>query len=451
MNEENTVFQKEAAEPPHVSFSFFTILKLIVGLLVFIIVAFVAIKFVLPNFGGERNEKVNLVYWGLWEDENTMKVIIADFERENPKISVNYSKQDIKQYRQRLTTRSKSGTGPDIFQFHNTWLSMLKNVLVPLPEDVISKNEFQKEFYPVVQTDLVSSGAIYGIPVGIDTLSLFVNTEIFEAAGVETPTTWEEFQDVSRTLTVKDETGQIKTAGAAMGTYDNITHAPDIISLLFVQSGVNLNNLSETSGKASDALRFYTSFANDESRVWDETLDPSRLAFAKGNLAMYFGYSWDIFAIKALNPELSFAVYPVPALPAREKTIASYWANGVSAKSKHQKEALLFMKFLGKKNTEQKLFSESSKTRLFGQPYARISLANSLKDNTYAYPFVQQAPFAVSSFFISDTFDDGLNDQMNAYLGNAVRSILGNTSPQSAIEILAQGVSQVLAKYNENR
>lgn len=450
MNEENTVFQKEAVEPPHVSFSFFTILKLIVGLLVFIIVAFVAIRFVLPNFGGEKNGKVNLVYWGLWEDENTMKVIISDFERENPKISVNYSKQDIKQYRQRLTTRSESGTGPDIFQFHNTWISMLKNVLVPLPEDVISKTEFQKEFYPVIQKDLIKSGAIYGIPVGIDTLSLFVNTEILKAAGVDTPTTWEEFQDVSRTLTVKDETGQIKTAGAAMGTFDNITHAPDIVSLLFAQNGADINNLSQDSDQASDALRFYASFANDEARVWDETLDPSRLAFAKGNLAMYFGYSWDIFVIKALNPQLSFAIYPVPRLPGREKTIASYWANG-AAKSKHQKEALSFMKFLSKKDTEQKLFTQSSKTRLFGQPYGRISLANSLKDNIYVYPFVQQAPFAVSSFFVSDTFDDGLNDQMNAYLGNAVRSVLGNTSPQSAVETLAAGVSQVLDKYNENR
>jgi len=475
MNEENTIFQPVAQLPseevlqpalpsqsvppppnfpknPSLNpFSFLKIFKLIVGGLVLVLAVFVVIRFVIPYFQPAKNEEVKLTYWGLWENENTMKVIISDFERQNPKISLDYSKQDIKQYRERLATRIQNDTGPDIFQFHNTWLPMFFNILVPLPENVMPKNEFGKAYYPVVQTDLVKQGAIYGIPIGIDTLSLFVNTDILKAAGTGVPKTWDEFLTTARTLTVKNENGEIKTAGTAMGTFDNITHAPDIVSLLFVQNGANLNNLSDTLENASEALRFYASFANDEARVWDETLDPSRLAFAKGNLAMYFGYSWDIFTIKALNPKLSFEIHPVPALIGRNITIASYFANGVSIKGKHTKEALLFMNFLAKRETQQKLFSESSKTRLFGEPYARIDLANSLKDNSYVYPFIEQGKSAVSTFFASDTFDNGLNDQMNQYLGNAVRSILGNTSPQSAIETLASGVKQVLGRYNEKR
>ncbi len=467
MNEENTIFQPTPqqplevpsppptpsfeAEPPLSKSSPTSIVKLLVGGLVLLIVVFIAIRFILPYFQPAKNEEVKLTYWGLWENENTMKVIISDFERQNPKISLDYSKQDIKQYRERLATRIQNDTGPDIFQFHNTWLPMFFNILVPLPENVMPKNEFGKAYYPVVQTDLVKQGAIYGIPIGIDTLSLFVNTDILKAAGTGVPKTWDEFLTTARTLTVKNENGEIKTAGTAMGTFDNITHAPDIVSLLFVQNGANLNNLSDTLENASEALRFYASFANDEAKVWDETLDPSRLAFAKGNLAMYFGYSWDIFAIKALNPKLSFEIHPVPALIGRNITIASYFANGVSIKGKHTKEALLFMNFLAKRETQQKLFSESSKTRLFGEPYARIDLANSLKDNSYVYPFIEQGKSAVSTFFASDTFDNGLNDQMNQYLGNAVRSILGNTSPQSAIETLASGVKQVLGRYNEKR
>lgn len=465
MNEENTIFQPvpqksmetplpppSSEEEPSLSpFSPTSILKIVVGGLFLLVVVFVAIRFVLPYFQGSKNEEVKLTYWGLWEDKNTMKVIISDFNRQNPQISVDYSKQDIKQYRERLATRIQNGTGPDIFQFHNTWVPMLLGILVPLPEDVMPKNEFGKVYYPVVQTDLVKQGAIYGIPIGIDTLSLFVNTDILKAAGKDVPKTWDEFSTTARTLTVKDENGEIKTAGTAMGTFDNITHASEIVSLLFVQSGVNLNNLSDTAEKASEALRFYASFANDEANVWNETLDPSRLAFAKGNLGMYFGYSWDIFAIKALNPELSFEIHPVPSLIGRNITIASYWAQGISIKSKHQKEALLFMNFLAKRETQQKLFSESSKTRLFGEPYARIDLASSLKDNSYVYPFVEQGKSAVSTFFASDTFDNGLNTQMNQYLGNAVRSVLGNTSYQSAIETLALGVEQVLGRYNEKR
>ena len=234
-----------------------------------------------------------------------------------------------------------------------------------------------------------------------------------------------------------------------MGTFNNITHAPDIISLLFVQNGVNLYDISKTSQAASEALTFYTAFAMGGSNIWDSTLDQSMLAFAKGNLAMYFGYSWDFFAIKAINPNLAFAIYPVPHLGSQNMTIASYWANGVSVKSSHQKEALLFIKFLAKKETEEKLFTEESKTRLFGQPYARIDLADSLKTNTYAYPFVLQAKDAVSSFFADSTYDNGLNSKMNAYLGKAVESVLGNTSPQTAIDALSQGVAQVLKQYGQ--
>lgn len=441
-------FSQNIPPPPKSSlFSRGTLIKGALGLIFLLAFGFLFFSVVAPRFFKQKPEKVILTYWGLWEDSRTMQAVFSDFERENPNISVQYVKEDIKQYRNRLVTRIKNSSGPDVFRFHNSWVPQFLDVLLPLSNDVISGSEFKKQFYPVAQADLVKNGAIYGIPLEIDTLSLFVNTELFQAASLSVPTNWEDFAKAARVLTVKDETGKIKTSGAALGTFDNITHAPDIISLLFVQNGADIRNLTKTARASEDALSFYTSFATLEGNVWDPTLDPSILAFAKGNLAMYFGYSWDVFAIKAINPNLSFRIVSVPHLPGRNITIASYWVEGVSLKSKHQKEALLLLRFLAKKETQQKLFTEVSKTRLFGEPYAYKELADFLKDNQYVYPFVSQADGAVSSFFASDTFDDGLNLQMNAYLGNAVRSILGNTSPQSAVETLAQGVSKVLGQY----
>ena len=151
--------------------------------------------------------------------------------------------------------------------------------------------------------------------------------------------------------------------------------------------------------------------------------------------------------MKTANADLNFEVHPVTRLPGRSMTIASYWAEGVSAKSKHQKEAMEFLAFLAKRQTQQKLFTEASKTRLFGEPYSRLDLAESLKNNTYLYPFVSQAKNAKSSFFAGDTYDNGLNSQMNTYLGNAVRSVTSNTSAESAVETLSQGVAQVLQQY----
>lgn len=445
--QETPAFPFEPSSDESSSFPFKTILKMIIGILLILGVGFLVFSFVIPRFGQNKNEAVVLTYWGLWEDKQVVEPIISDFQRQNPNIKIDYIKQDIKQYRERLVTRIDNGTGPDIFRFHNSWLPMFLKILVPLPSDTIKKEDFKKWFYPVAQNDLIKNGAIYGIPLEIDTLSLFVNSDSFKAASLDVPKTWDEFSKVARSLTVVDETGKIKNSGAAMGTFDNITHAPDIISLLLIQNGADLKNLSKTSQNAIDALNFYISFAKDEGKVWDNNLDSSILAFGKGNLSMYFGYSWDVFTIKALNPDLNFAIYPVPHLPGRNTTIASYWVEGISVKSKHQKEALTFLKFLSQKETAQKLFSEVAKTRFFGEPYARVDLAESLKDNPLVYPFVSQAQDASSSFFAGDTFDDALNAQMNAYIGNAVRSMLANTSPQTAVDTLAKGVDQVLKQY----
>lgn len=428
-----------------------TIIKIIIGLAVIGIIIFLIFSFVLPLFKKGSNGKAQLTYWGLWEDSNIIQPIIEDFRKQYPNITVSYAKQDIKQYRQKLSTRMKNNTGPDIFAFHNTWLPMISDILLPLPDATITKNEFKNSYYPVAEKDLIKNGAIYGIPMEIDTLALYVNTEIFKAAGISPPNNWEDFIKVARSLTVIDENGKIKTSGAALGAFDNITHAPDVASLLLIQNGADIKNLTSTSKKASDALTFYTSFVIGDQKVWDSTLDPSILAFSKGNLAMYFGYSWDYFTIKAMNPDITFEIYPVPHLTGVNTTIASYWVQGVSAKSKYQKETLLFLKFLAKAETAEKLFTLSAKTRVFGEPYARKDLASKLKDNLIVYPFVSQASDAQSSFFASDTYDEGLNSQMNTYLGNAIRSIISNnnTSPETAVLTLAQGVSQVLKQYGQ--
>ena len=426
----------------------FKILKIALGIVIVAAIILLIFNFVLPKLFPSKINKVTLTYWGLWEDPSVYAAIISDFEKEHPNIKINYSNQNIKEYWERLITRSNNGNGPDIFRFHNTWVSQLSGFLLPLPVSTISKEDFDKNYYPVVKKDLVKNGAIYGIPLQMDTLNLYINKDLFQAAGLKAPTNWIEFGNTSRQLTVKDENNNIKTAGVALGTYSNITHAPDIISMLFAQNGVNLEDIASDIQATSDALNFYSSFASSQSNVWDNTLDSSIKMFASGSLAMYFGYSWDFFIIKSINPNLSFDIYPVPSLPGRDITVASYWAEGVSSKSTHQKEALLFIKYLTLKETEQRLFTQESKVRNFGEPYARMELAESLK-NSVAYPFVANAKQAVSSFFVDGTYDKGLNSQMNTYLSKAVDSILEGTSPQSAAETLSDGVTQVLKQYGQ--
>jgi multiple sugar transport system substrate-binding protein len=344
-----------------------------------------------------------------------------------------------------------NGTGPDIFRYHNTWTPAITNILAPLPNDIISVKDFNKIYYPAIQKDLLLNGAIYGVPIGVDSLAMFVNTDLLKAAGVSTPKDWNQFIDAAKKLTVKDkDTSKIKTSGAGLGTYGNIMHAPDIISVMFLQQGVDQRKIDTSSDDLKAALTFYTSFAKGNDAVWDNSLDNSELAFAKGELAMYFGFSWDIFTIEQLktNNKLNYEIHPVPSLTGGKSiTVASYWVEGVSAKSPNQKEALIFIKYLTQKETLQRLYTESSKTRAFGELYPRIDMADELKSNALVYPFVSQLQNAGSSFFVSNTLDGdtGLNKRVNSYLENAINAIINdNSSSDTEVPKLQEGVKKVL-------
>lgn len=427
----------------------FKILKVLLGIVIVLGIIFTVYNVVLPKIFPARFNVVTLTYWGVLEDASVYAPVIADFQKKHPNIKIEYLKQDKDRYKDKLITRYNNGNAPDIFSFHNTWVPEFSKLLLPIPESVVSVDEFSKNYYPVAKTDLVNNGVIYGIPLEMDTLNLFVNRGLFQAAGLNPPATWIDFVNSAKQLTVKDENNTIKTAGAAMGTYSNINHAPDIISILFVQSGVSLADISSNLPATIDALRFYASFALPNGNIWSDTQDQSLNAFASGSLAMYFGYSWDFSAIKSLNPNLSFDIYPVPSLPGKNITVASYWVEGISGKSKHQKEALLFMEYLSSKETMQKLFAAESKVRSFGQPYARADLAQALS-NSVAYSFVQSAPSAVSSFFVDGTNDNsGINFQLNSCLKTAVDSILGGLSPEMAAENLSKETSKILKQYGQ--
>ncbi len=450
----NPQLVKESLGSSGSGFSIKKMIKMGIGMFVILTVIFVTIAIILPHIIKPSTKDVTLTYWGLWEEENVMRPVISEFEKENPHIKIDYKKQDPNDYRERLTVRTQNGTGPDIFRFHNTWYPMLKGVLLPLPKETIEKDEFEDNYYDVAKSDLIKNGTIYAVPLETDTLSLYINTQLFDqesaATGttVSTPKTWQEFIDASTRLTKREADGTITQSGAAIGTFENVNHASDIISLLFAQNGADINNISNSKEKIEDAIKFYTNFALVEDNVWDATQDNSLLAFSQGKLAMYFGYSWDYFSIKAHNPNIQMKVVPVPQLISDEKiNLASYWAEGVSRKSKHPKESFLFMKFLAKPETQEKLFAEASKTRAFGEPYSNKNLAEKL-NNTDAFVFVDQSKTAISTPFIDGTGDNGLNSKLNTYLKDLVNVKLSDSSDESSVDTFLQGYSQVISSYN---
>src|SRR3990167_6050786 len=351
------------------------------GAIFFLLVLIVFIRLIFPRKAPVKD--VTLTYWGLWEDKEIFAPVIEDYLRKNPGVKIDEQKRAQQDYRDKLLARSKNGQGPDIFRFHNTWLPQIKDVVVPIPENVMGSSEFEKTFYKIHQTDLKIGNFYYGLPLTIDGLVLVYNDNLFKQAGiVSPPSTWDDVADAVTKLTVKDTNGQLVTAGIALGLTSNVDHFSDILGLMILQNGASLKTLDQP--EAAGALESYRKFAEPPNNFWDESMPNSVSAFIQEKVAMIFVPSWEILTIKSVNPDLQLKVVPVPTVPGGTPvSIANYWVEGVSRYSKNQPEAWKFLRYLVEKDNLTKLYEIESKLRRFGEPYSRVDLGYLLVQNEF--------------------------------------------------------------------
>lgn len=427
--------------------------KVIVGVSVFLVIILLVIWKFAPSFNKPAQKVAGpytLNVWGLWEEDSFYKAAIDTYQKSHPNAKIVYTHQTSQNYRTRVQTQVTNNQGPDIFMIHNTWVPMFQQIsaLSDAPSSVINLDDFSKTFYPIAKESLVKNNKIYGLPTEVDGLALFYNEEILQAANVAVPTSWDEFVTGAVKMTVKDATGNIKTAGAALGTTNNVDHWSDILGLLFFQQpGVNLETPNTQTG--ADILRFYTNFARDpRMKVWDANMESSTQAFYSGKLAFYFAPSWRAYDIRTANPGLKFKVAPVPQLPGGKVGWASFWSFAVSKNSTHQTEAWEFLKYLTSKETEKSLYQEASKVRLFGEPYSRVDLQSELSSDPIVGAFVNQAPYYKSWYLASRTQDAGVNEQMIKYYEDAVNAVASGADPGGALQTLSLGVNEILTKYS---
>lgn len=441
--------------------------KIVIGLVVLAILAGIGLLaknflFKSENTSNVQGAKKVITYWGLWEPDAVMNGLIEQYEKDNPGVDIQYINSSKQDYYARLQN-SFSRNPPDIFRIHNTWVPVMKSKLAPVPQDTVEKLGLNTNYFSVVPRTLSSGNQFYAIPLMIDNLALFYNKELLAATGETPPRTWWGMQDLAKNIKVTDEKGNLKIASVPLGTTNNIDHWSDILGLMMVQNGVNLEQPTTDPELIQDVLEFYSLFYVRD-KVWDATFPNSTLAFATNKTIFYFGPSWRIFNIVDINPNLDFAVTSVPKLPKdlkrndpeavergegelSERNWASYWAEGVSAQSKNQKEAWKFLEFLSQKENLQQLYQAASQIRAFGEIYPVKDLASSLSSNPKLSPFISQADTSYSWYLCSATHDNGPNDVMIQYFENAINSINNGSDPVQASQTLVSGIGQTMSRY----
>ena len=374
----------------------------------------------------KSSEEITLTFWQTFDNTEVFSDIITKYQALHPNITIEYKKFRYEEYENELLNAWAEDRGPDIFAIHNTWMKKYQSKISPLPEEItmaymvevgsikkevvpqiktvksLTTKELKNNFADVVATDVIlDDGKIYGLPLSIDTLALFYNRDLLNSAGIANPPKYwnKEFQQNIKKLTKQDPKKGLVQSGIALGTSKNINRFSDILSVLMMQNGAVMQNGESVSfalpsktmpsyNPGLEALRFYTDFANPNKEVysWNGEQSNSLEAFTSGNLAMFFGYSFNIEQIRAQAPKLNFGIAKLPQIEGNpiEINFANYWVEAVSKKSKYPNEAWDFIQFLTKEENA-KIYLEKTK-----KPTALKSLINTQKDDEDLGVFAEQ-------------------------------------------------------------
>lgn len=316
------------------------------------------------GFGGNNTNTsggggaVTLNFWDMAWGGNSYfdvgKQLVNDFNASHKGINVVYRGTPWTNWLQTFTTAIGSGSPPDIStggsfmgaQFYST-----HNVL-PLDDVLaeIKQNGQYNDYLPGAFAPMQYQGHTITWPFGIDIRIPLYRQDIFQQAGVQVPTTWDELRSVSKKLSAKGKYGQVN-AGAA----NNVEH---MLIMLMINNGGGLFspdaklNFSNNSLN-TQALRFFSDLVHDGS------FDPASTsyqsadaisAFNRGDGAIIVGGPGFTAQMDA-NVAKHVGVIPPMISPNGTKGTL-YWVNNIIlySGSKHPNETKVFLKWWAQNN-----------------------------------------------------------------------------------------------------
>lgn len=305
------------------------------------------------NFGvlaemAKADDVVTVTFWGDWGGEGANQFIaMADaFNASQDEIKVEYVVQE--DMITKFLTASTSGNAPDIM-FWDRWRTALyapRGVLLPINDYMANDGITPDGFYQEALRELSWDDNIYGLPLTVDARALFYNKALFEEAGLEPPTTWEELEQAAIALTVWDG-NRLERAGFSLqdvGLFNMYLQQAGAQMLTEDGSKTNFNNEN-----GLEVLRFWDRLLN-EDRVYqvgfEEGLGNESDAFVTGKVAMLYTGPWMITTYKKYGAELDFGIVPPPAGPNGDRgSVMGGFGLVIPTAAEHPNEAWEFMKW----------------------------------------------------------------------------------------------------------
>lgn len=309
---------------------------------------------------GAKSE-ITFMMWGAPEELTVWQAVVDDFTKANPNITVKVDVSDWDSYWTKLNTLIAGGTPPDVFAMDAPlfldWQS--RGALLNLQPYIDKNPGFLDGFYPQTLTAYKTSDGYFGLPRDFQSIVLFYNKDMFDAAGQAYPTaewTYEDLKNAAKALTLDTNgDGKVDQYGLWTDTWDMElfwseaiwAYGGEIISADHTKTLIG-------EGPARDAWAYIDSLYKDgvmptptTSGEYGSDLFQSKMA------AMTTIGHWAVPGY--VQAGLNFDVAPMPSGPAGKATSVNSAGFVVSKDSKNADASFEFIKFALGETGQKKL------------------------------------------------------------------------------------------------
>ncbi|WP_328870484.1 sugar ABC transporter substrate-binding protein [Streptomyces sp. NBC_00287] len=407
--------------------------------------------------GSEGSGKGEIVFWdnngGVRTD--IWKEIIADFEKANPDIKVEYVPIASTEVQSKYDTAIQGGGLPDVGGVGAAMLAGIaaQDALEPV-EDRLSGSALNGKLNEdMVESVKVAGGSeehMYSIPTSANNGVLYYRTDLFKKAGLEEPTTWDAFYEAAEKLTNsgKNEFGYTIRGGAG-----SIAQALDA---MYGQSGIttfwNGDKTTVNDPKNVEALEKYAALfkkvtpaadLNNDFTKMVAQWDSGTIGMLNHNLGSYQDH------VKALGVE-KFRGIPQPVGSAGKRVQVSNPVDGLGLfkSSKNKDAAWKFIEFAASHEANSKWNqsagaipsnTEASKDAWINEAEPTKLAAGALNDGSTT---IVQLPYYLPDWNTISKADNEPNFQ---------KVLLGKMSAKDFLDTIAEQLNEAQAEWNEQK
>lgn len=258
----------------------------------------------------DKSDRTKLVLWCYYEGTDRFQKIVSicnSFNASQEGIEVTPEYIPFADINKQLLIGYSSGRAPDLAIIDNPVHAAFaaQGMLLDIT-DKIKPWINRDQYFKAPWESCLYNGRLYGLPLGNNCLALFYNKDLLQAAGLEPPRTWSEFEKTAKKLTNKERYGiGISAPLDEQGTFQFL---PWLLS-----TGAAVNTLNSPEGiKAFDFLTGLIEEGVMSKEVMNWTPSDELNQFISGRIAMMVNGPWQIPELETKAPNLKYGVVGLP-------------------------------------------------------------------------------------------------------------------------------------------